>query len=61
MTQRFFFLFAISKNAWKSLAVLIVGVFIAVIATLNTQHSVEDQLNKEFGLVCHEIKAKNRV
>ena len=58
MTQRFFFLFAISKNAWKSLAVLIVGVFIAVIATLNTQHSVEDQLNKEFGLVCHEIKAK---
>jgi signal transduction histidine kinase len=48
----------ISKNRWKALIVLVLGIIITIVISLFTHRFVTKQENEQFSLACHEIKTK---
>jgi len=45
-----------TKNLWKSIIILIIGFSITFILSFYTYRNTEKQTNKEFALICNEIK-----
>ncbi|MEI7501518.1 MAG: CHASE domain-containing protein, partial [Bacteroidota bacterium] len=48
----------ISKNGWKALAILIIGLVLTAASSFYIERNLELQLKHEFALVCNEIQTK---
>ena len=47
-----------SRNNWKALVILAIGFMFTVAATLFIKHDVETKANREFKLICGDLKNK---
>jgi CHASE1-domain containing sensor protein len=47
-----------SKNFWKALIVLIIGIFLTIAASFSTQHEEAAKAKNDYVLVCNDIKSK---
>ena len=45
------------RNLWKSLAILLLGLVLTTIATEFSVYEAKSDINKEFALICNEIKS----
>ena len=56
--NHFFLSKTTSKNVWKALIILIIGLTLTLASTLYTNYNVEAQTETEFEMVCNEIELK---